>query len=78
LRVRSATCSGCSISTPIELALSTRTKALGKLTIAPPAGVFEELTFNLPPGSFSTSTVELRTQATGAYRVFHWFVLQVE
>jgi hypothetical protein len=65
------------ITSPIELALFVGTKKLGKLTVAPPAGSFMELTFNLPPHALGNGRrVELRTEASGVYRVFHWFVLQ--
>jgi hypothetical protein len=66
------------IDKPIELALFAGAKQVGTLTIAPPAGVFAEVTFNLPPHAASSRTLELRTQASGIYRVFHWFVLQPE
>jgi hypothetical protein len=66
------------IDKPIELALYAGGKQRGKLTIAAPAGVFSELTFTLPPRVSSSRFVELRTQASGMYRVFHWFVLQPE
>ena len=66
------------ITKPITLKLFTtgKDKELGHLTVAPPAGKFSELTFNLPQHSFHTREVTLRTEATGPYRVFHWFVLQ--
>jgi hypothetical protein len=66
------------IAKPIELVLYTGTKKLGQLTVAPPSGSFSELTFNLPPYATKTRTLELRTEATGMYRVFHWFILQSE
>ena len=53
-------------------------KQVGQLTIGPPAGQFAELTFNLPAHAAKTADVELRTEAKGMYRVFHWFVLQAE
>jgi hypothetical protein len=64
------------IEAPITLTLFAGAKPLGHLTIAPPDGRFSELAFNLPARTLDTSNVELRTEATGAYRVFHWFVLQ--
>jgi len=66
------------ITTPVELKLFAGTKLLGHLSIAPPAGAFSELTFNIPPHSFKTNVAELRVEAAGLYRVFHWFVLQPE
>jgi hypothetical protein len=66
------------IDKPIELALFIGGKQRGKLTVAPPAGTFSELTFTLPPHAATSHSVELRTQASGIYRVFHWFVLQPE
>jgi len=64
------------ITKPATIALYTGNKELGKLTIAPPAGGFSELTFNLPAHAFRTADVELHSEADGIYRVFHWFVLQ--
>ena len=32
----------------------------------------------LPEHSLHATSVELQTDATGMYRVFHWFVLQPE
>ncbi len=66
------------IAKPIELRLLAGKRELGKLTVAPPAGVFSELAFVLPPRTLREREVELRTSATGPYRVFHWFVLQPE
>ncbi|MEO6772935.1 MAG: hypothetical protein ABI467_07915 [Kofleriaceae bacterium] len=66
------------IATPITLKLFTGTQELGHMTIAPPVGQFSELAFNLPPRVFRRHPVELRTEASGPYRVFHWFVLQPE
>lgn len=66
------------IAKPIELTLYTGKKKLGQLTVAPPSGAFSELTFNLPPYATKTGVLELRTEATGTYRVFHWFILQSE
>ena len=48
------------------------TKELGHLTVAPPAGTFSELTFNLKQHAFRTGEVTLRIEASGPYRVFHW------
>jgi len=64
------------ITAPIELALYTGKKKLGVLAVAPPVGAFSELSFNLPAYATQTGTLELRTEATGLYRVFHWFILQ--
>ena len=65
------------ITKPITLRLfGPAIKELGHLTVAPPAGKFSELTFNLPNHTFHDRTVTLRVEASGAYRVFHWFVLQ--
>ena len=66
------------ITKPVTLALYAGNKRLGELTVAPPMGAFSELTFNLPAHAFGASTVELRSDANGIYRVFHWFVLQPE
>ena len=51
---------------------------LGTLTVTPPTGAFTELTFNLQPHALREAEVEVHTEATGPYRVFHWFVLQPE
>lgn len=64
------------ITKPVTVKLLSGTKVLGTLTIAPPAGAFTELTFNLPPYAIRTSEAEVHTEATGPYRAFHWFVLQ--
>lgn len=66
------------IDKPIEVALGARDKQLGKLTVAPPSGTFAELTFTLPPHVAKGPALQLCTQASGIYRVFHWFVLQPE
>lgn len=64
------------IRKPVEITLLGGRKRFGTLTIAPPSGTFAEVTFTLPPQAFPTGEAELRTEATGMYRVFHWFVLQ--
>jgi hypothetical protein len=64
------------IDKPITLTLFAGSKQLGHLTVAAPNGAFLELTFTLPAKTVDTPSVELHTEATGAYRVFHWFVLQ--
>lgn len=66
------------IHKPVTIKLFAGTKQLGQLTVAPPAGLFSELTFNMPAHAVRTREVELRTEANGVYRVFHWFVLQPE
>jgi hypothetical protein len=66
------------ITKPTPIKLFVGNKELAHLTIAPPDGTFSELTFNLPPHALPTAEVELHTEAQGAYRVFHWFVLQPE
>ena len=65
------------INKPVTIKLFAGTKELGALTIAPPAGMISELTFNLPAHALRADA-ELRTEANGIYRVFHWFVLQPE
>jgi hypothetical protein len=67
-----------SIEKPVDLTLYAGKKKIGTLTVAPPSGTFLELTFNLPPHVSASRSLELRTEATGIYRVFHWFVLQPE
>jgi len=64
------------ITKPITLKLFAGAKELGHMTVAPPIGQFSELSFNVPPRAFHDGRVELRTEASGPYRVFHWFVLQ--
>ncbi|MGE5184847.1 MAG: hypothetical protein ACM31C_22400 [Acidobacteriota bacterium] len=66
------------LTKPVELHLWSGTRDLGKLVLAPPSGTFQEIAFNLPPHTFHARDVELRVEATGMYRVFHWFVLQPE
>jgi hypothetical protein len=66
------------IDHPITMRLLAGDKELGKLTIAAPAGTFSELTFDLPKHAVADGEVELSTDASGPYRVFHWFVLQPE
>jgi hypothetical protein len=66
------------ITKPITLRLFGEGKLLGELVVAPPGGAFSELTFSLPQHSLHATEVELHTEATGMYRVFHWFVLQPE
>jgi hypothetical protein len=65
-----------SLDKPITLQLFAGAKPIGHLTIAPPDGSFSELAFNFAAKTFDTPSVELRTEASGMYRVFHWFVLQ--
>jgi hypothetical protein len=64
------------ITAPITLRLFAGAKDLGHLTVAAPTGTFQELTFNLPPHAMTGSHPRLHVEATGLYRVFHWFVLQ--
>jgi hypothetical protein len=64
------------VDKPVTLRLFAGTKLLGQLTLAPPTGRFSELTFNLPAHALPRDIDELRTEANGIYRVFHWFVLQ--
>jgi hypothetical protein len=66
------------LTKPVTLTLFTGAKQLGQLTVAPPSGVFSELTFNLPAHALRGGEGELRVRASGIYRVFHWFVLQPE
>ena len=66
------------ITRPTTIKLMSGTKVLGTLTVAPPAGVVSELTFNLQPYALRTKEAEIHTEATGPYRVFHWFVMQPE
>ena len=66
------------ITKPVMLKLFAGAKELGHMTIAPPVGQFSELSFNIPPRAFHQREVELRTETSGPYRVFHWFVLQAE
>lgn len=47
---------------------------LGRQTLPEPPGSFVEVAFDLPAGSATT----LHTEASGPYRVFHWFTLQPE
>jgi hypothetical protein len=65
------------IDKPVTITLFTGKKQLGQLTVAPPAGMFSELTFDLQAHALPANA-ELRTEANGMYRVFHWFVLQPE
>ncbi|HEX5059872.1 MAG TPA: hypothetical protein VFV99_10960 [Kofleriaceae bacterium] len=66
------------IDKPVTITLFVGKKQLGQLVIAPPAGQFSELTFNLPAHALPTANTELHVEANGIYRVFHWFVLQPE
>ena len=66
------------LTKPITLELFTGTKSLGHLTVAAPTGTFSELTFNLPPHALPSAHARVHAEATGPYRVFHWFVLQPE
>ena len=64
------------ITKPITLTLFAGTKELGHITLAPPSGQFNEIAFNIPVRALRQREVEVRTEATAPYRVFHWFVLQ--
>ena len=66
------------IGKPVTLKLLAGTRVLGTLTVTPPTGAFTELTFNLQPHALREPDVEVHTEASGPYRVFHWFVLQPE
>ncbi len=66
------------ITAPITLKLFAGTKELGHLKVSAPGGVFSELAFNIAPRLFHERQIEVRTETTGPYRVFHWFVLQPE
>jgi hypothetical protein len=69
------------IDAPITLRLHAGAgdgREIGRIAIAPPDGTFSELPLNLPPHAFDTREIELRSETTGLYRVFHWFVLQPE
>jgi hypothetical protein len=66
------------LTKPIQMAVYAGAKKLGELTVAPPNGVFSELTFNIPPHALPSTASTIRIQASGMYRVFHWFVLQPE
>jgi hypothetical protein len=66
------------IDRPVTLKLFAGTRELGHLEIAPPAGEFSELTFEIPAHVSDGPELELHTEASGKYRVFHWFVLQSE
>ena len=60
------------------MACPPRLNSLADTAIGPPTGAFSELTFNVAPHALSAAGSEIRVEATGIYRVFHWFVLQPE
>jgi hypothetical protein len=63
------------VGTPVTLrVLDDDDREVGRITIPAPTGSFVELPIELPAGTSTT----LHTEATGAYRAFHWFVLQPE
>ncbi|MFT3697418.1 MAG: hypothetical protein QM831_30020 [Kofleriaceae bacterium] len=64
------------ITRPVNLKLFAGDKEIGHLDLPPPAGRFQEFVFNVPQRAFHADTIELRTEASAPYRVFHWFVLQ--
>lgn len=66
------------ITKAVQMSVYRGSKKLGELTVGPPLGMFSELTFNLPPHSLGSTQSEIRVEANGIYRVFHWFVLQPE
>ncbi len=62
-----------SISTPVTLRiLDDGDRELAKVTIPAPTGSFVEVPIELPAGT----PTAIRTEASGPYRAFHWFVLQ--
>ena len=67
-----------SITKPIALKLFAEGKELGHITLAPPSGQFSEIVFNIPVRALHSKQVEVRTEASAPYRVFHWFVLQTD
>jgi hypothetical protein len=64
------------ITRPVAVRLYAGDRLLGQVTIPAPAGTFVELAFEIPAGTLAGGDVELRSEADGIYRVFHWFVLQ--
>ena len=66
------------IDRPVTLRLFAGTRELGHLEVAPPTGTFSELTFEVPAHVSDGPQLELHTEASGRYRVFHWFVLQTD
>jgi hypothetical protein len=62
------------IRAPVELVLRDADGAeLGRATLPAPAGRFVEVAFELRA---HPADLEIVTQASGPYRVFHWFILQ--
>lgn len=59
------------ITQPVTIRVFADDREVGTLVVAPPAGPFVELELALPAGARS-----IRTEASGHYRAFHWFVLQ--
>lgn len=64
------------LTKPIQMKIFSGANKLAELTVAPPGGVFSELTFNIPPHALPSTASEIRVEASGMYRVFHWFALQ--
>jgi hypothetical protein len=64
------------IARPVDITIYTDRRKLASLTVAPPSGAFSELAFNLPPQATQSRTLDITVDASGPYRVFHWFVLQ--
>jgi hypothetical protein len=63
------------IDKPVEISIYDGDRhELARREIPAPAGVFVELAFDL--GRLPARDASLLTDATGPYRVFHWFVLQ--
>ena len=66
------------IAKPITLKLFAENKELGHITLAAPSGQFSEIVFNIPVRALHSKQVEVHTEASAPYRVFHWFVLQTD
>ncbi|HEY0254901.1 MAG TPA: hypothetical protein VGC41_25420, partial [Kofleriaceae bacterium] len=64
------------LTRPVAVKLFAGNKELAHLDLPAAAGHFQEFAFNLPQRALREYVVELRTEAAGPYRVFHWFVLQ--
>ena len=63
------------IQRPVEVVVSGPAGELARAQLPPPTGPFVEVAFDL---RLDAPVVTLETKATGAYRVFHYFVLQPE
>jgi hypothetical protein len=59
------------LDAPVSLRVLDGTRELATVTVPAPRGPLQEIAIDVPAGVH-----DIQISATGAYRAFHWFVLQ--